>query len=143
MKKCPFCNAKNIKQHEIIYEDKNYLVFFSKKPVTLGHTLVIPKKHVKFILTLSDKELDGLFELVKKTAKIIHKTLKPDGLDIGTNYGRMAGQSIGHLHIHVIPRYTGDFTFLQIVSKSVNPYSSILKNEEAKIADKLRSAWHD
>ena len=141
MKKCPFCNKNNLKKHEILYEDDNHLVFFSKQPVTSGHTLVIPKKHIKSLLTLRDNEIDSLFELVKKTAKIIHKTLKPDGLDVGTNYGRIAGQSVNHLHIHVIPRYEGDFTFLQIVSKNLSPYSSVLKDDENKIANKLRDAF--
>lgn len=140
MRKCPFCNKNNLKEHEIIYEDNNSLVFFSKQPVTVGHTLVITKKHVKSLLALADKDIDKLFELVKKIAKIIHKVLKPNGLDIGTNYGRVAGQSVDHLHVHVIPRYKGDFTFLQIVGKNLSPYSRVLKNEEIKIADKLRAA---
>jgi len=140
MKKCPFCNKNNLKKHEIIYEDNSYLAFFSSQPVTLGHTLVIPKKHVKSLLAVADKDIDKLFELVKKIAKIIHKVLKPNGFNIGTNYGRIAGQSVDHLHIHVIPRYKGDFTFLQIVGKSLSPYARVLKNEEIKIADKLRAA---
>lgn len=140
IRKCPFCNKNNLKGHEIIYEDNNNLVFFSKQPVTVGHTLVIPKKHVKSLLALADKDIDKLFELVKKIAKIIHKVLKPNGLDIGTNYGRVAGQSVDHLHVHVIPRYKGDFTFLQIVGKNLSPYSRVLKNEEIKAADKLRAA---
>ncbi len=141
MKKCPFCNKGNLEKHEILYEDDNHLVFFSNQPVTLGHTLVIPRMHVKSLLTLADKEIDKLFELVKRAARTIHKTLKPDGLDIGTNYGRVAGQSIDHLHVHVIPRYKGDFNFLQIVGKSLSPYGKILKNKEFKLADKLREAW--
>ena len=141
MKICPFCDKNNLKNLPIIYEDKNHLVFFSKQPVTLGHTLIIPRKHVKSLLSLTDKETDKLFELVKKIAKTIQKVLKPDGLDIGTNLGRVAGQSVDHLHIHVIPRYKGDFTFLQIVGKSLSPYANVLKSEEAKIAEKLRSAF--
>lgn len=140
MKKCPFCNKNNLKKHEIIYENNSNLAFFSSQPVTLGHTLVIPKQHVKSMLALNDKEIDKLFELVKKIAKTIHKVLKPSGIDVGTNYGRVAGQSIDHLHVHVIPRYKGDFTFLQIVGKSLSPYAKILKDKEIKIADKLRSA---
>ncbi|MBI2543114.1 MAG: HIT family protein [Candidatus Aenigmarchaeota archaeon] len=141
MKKCPFCNKNNMKSHEILHEDDNHLVFFSKEPVTVGHTLVIPKKHIKSMLALTDKETDKLFELVKKTARIIHKTLKPNGLDIGTNYGRIAGQSIDHLHVHVIPRYKGDFTFLQIVGKNLSPYAKVLKGDEIKLVDKLRAAF--
>ncbi len=140
MRKCPFCNKNNLKKHEIIYEDNSNLAFFSSQPVTLGHTLVIPKKHVKSLLAFADKDTDKLFELVKRIAKIIHKVLKPNGLDIGTNCGRVAGQSVDHLHVHVIPRYKGDFTFLQIVGKNLSPYSRVLRNEEIKIADKLRAA---
>lgn len=140
MKKCPFCNKSNLKKHEILYEDGNNLAFFSAQPVTAGHTLVIPKKHVKSILALKDEDVDRLFETVKKIAKTIHKVIKPGGLDIGTNYGRIAGQVVDHLHIHVIPRYKGDFTFLQIVSKETAPYAKVIKERETKLADKLRSA---
>ncbi len=140
MKKCPFCDRKNLAEHQIVYEDKNNLVFFSNQPVTLGHTLVIPRRHVKSLLALADKDTDKLFELVKKISKIIHKVLKPDGIDVGTNYGRIAGQSVDHLHVHIIPRYKGDFTFLQIVGKSLSPYAKVLKNEEIEIANKLRAA---
>lgn len=140
IKKCLFCDKTNLEKHQIIYEDSNNLAFFSKEPVTLGHTLVIPKKHVKSLLTLTDKEVDKLFETVKKIAKIINKVIKPEGLDIGTNYGRIAGQSVDHLHVHVIPRYKGDFTFLQIIGKSLSPYAKILKSKESRIAEKLRVA---
>ncbi len=140
MKKCPFCDRNTLKQHEVLYEDDINLVFFSSQPVTLGHTLVIPKKHVKSLFALADKDMDKLFETVKKTARTIHKVLKPAGLYIGTNYGRVAGQVIDHLHVHVIPRYKGDFTFLQIVGKNLSPYARPLKDEELKIVDKLKTA---
>lgn len=140
MKKCPFCTLENLRRHEVILEDNSNIAFFSKEPVTLGHTLVIPKRHVKSLLTLKDKDTDKLFELVRRIAKVIHKVLKPDGLDIGTNYGRLAGQSVDHLHVHVIPRYKGDFNFLQIVGKNLSPYSRLLKSDETKVANRLRSA---
>lgn len=92
------------------------------------------------MLALNDKEIDKLFELVKKIAKTIHKVLRPAGIDVGTNYGRASGQSIDHLHVHVIPGYKGDFTFLQIVGKSLYPYSKALRSEEINIADRLRVA---
>lgn len=139
MKKCPFCSLENLRRHEVILEDDSNMAFFSKEPVTLGHTLVIPKKHVKSLLALKEKDTDKLFELVRKISKVIHKVLKPDGLDIGTNYGRQAGQSVNHLHVHIVPRYKGDFNFLQIVGKTFSPYSRILKGDEIKIANKLRS----
>ncbi len=141
MKKCPFCDKENLGRHEILYETNDNLVFFSAEPVTIGHTLVIPKKHVKSMLVLTDREVDRLFEVVKKTAKILHKVLKPSGLDIGTNYGRLAGQSVDHLHVHVVPRYKGDFTFLQIVGKNIAPYSRVLKNDEIGIVKKLKTAF--
>ena len=130
-----------MKKHEILYEDEYNIVFFSNQPVNPAHTLVIPKKHVKSLLTLADHEVDRLFELVKKTAQIIHKVLKPDGLDIGTNYGKIAGQSVDHLHVHVIPRYKGDFNFLQIVGKSIAPYGKLNKVDANKIAEQLKGAW--
>ena len=75
-------------------------------PFTLGHTLVIPKKHFEDILQMSDAEVGRLYCIVSLIAKTISKTLKAEGLNIGQNNGSAANQIVPHVHVHIIPRFT-------------------------------------
>ena len=70
--------------------------------------MIIPKSHAENILNLKDEDIQPTFLTVKKIAGILSKALKPNGFTIGINHGRVGGQVIDHLHIHVIPRFDGD-----------------------------------
>ena len=76
--------------------------------VSPGHTLVIPRRHVVSFFDLTPEEINACIELITKERKRVDKEFKPDGYNIGVNVGPAAGQSIFHVHIHVIPRYNGD-----------------------------------
>jgi len=73
-----------------------------------GHTLVIPKRHVASFFELTPEEIAACMDLIAQEKKLIDAELSPDGYNIGVNIGQAAGQSIFHVHIHVIPRYKGD-----------------------------------
>lgn len=73
-----------------------------------GHTLVIPKRHVASFFDLTPEEINACMELITEERKQLDEEFKPDGYNIGVNVGPAAGQSIFHVHIHVIPRYKGD-----------------------------------
>lgn len=73
-----------------------------------GHTLVIPKRHVASFFELTPDEIEECMSLINKEKKIIDEEFHPDGYNIGVNVGQAAGQSIMHVHIHIIPRYKGD-----------------------------------
>lgn len=77
-------------------------------PVSEGHCLIIPKRHVSSIDELTDMELKDLYTVLHQTKILLIKTYQPDGFNIGINEGEAAGQTIEHLHIHLIPRYEGD-----------------------------------
>ena len=77
-------------------------------PISPGHTLVIPKKHVADYFELTFEEQNELWQLVNRCKVILQDRFHPDGFNIGINVGEMAGQSIFHVHIHLIPRYKGD-----------------------------------
>ncbi|HOB89717.1 MAG TPA: HIT family protein [Candidatus Colwellbacteria bacterium] len=106
---CLFCKiaAKKISS-EIIYEDEWVTAFLDVNPLTEGHTLIVPKKHAENILDLDDNAIGPVFAAVKKVTAMLEKSLHPRGFTIGINHGKISGQSIDHLHIHVIPRYTSD-----------------------------------
>jgi diadenosine tetraphosphate (Ap4A) HIT family hydrolase len=73
-----------------------------------GHTLVIPKRHVASFFELTPEEVAACMELIGEEKQLIDQEYQPDGYNIGVNIGEAAGQSIHHVHIHVIPRYRGD-----------------------------------
>ena len=102
MKKSPFLIKNSFLKNSVGFVIKdNY-------PVNKGHSLVIPIKKVRSIFDLKKNEYLKLFELVIKTRDYLKKKYSPKGFNIGINDGKVAGQTVKHAHIHVIPRYRGD-----------------------------------
>lgn len=103
---CPFC--KPDPDREIIMENDVAYAMYDKFPVSRGHALVIPKRHCGDYFELTDEEQSSCWKMVNEVKKVLSKTIKPDGFNVGINIGETAGQTINHVHIHVIPRYKGD-----------------------------------
>ena len=105
MKPCPFCN---LPPERII--DSNDLALFIRDgyPVSPGHSLVIPKRHIGSWFEITPAEQQALLDLLAKAKAVLETELKPDGYNIGINDGPTAGQTVPHLHMHLIPRYKGD-----------------------------------
>ncbi len=109
MDDCLFCKIANKEvPAAIFYEDDKTLGFLDIKPHSLGHSVVILKKHTKDILDTPEDDLSNLIASIKKILEILKQSLNPDGFTIGINHGEIAGQAIGHLHIHILPRYKND-----------------------------------
>lgn len=89
----------------IIYEDDLVIAFLDISQVTLGHTLVVTKREYENIFELDDKISAHLYKVVVKLSKAINKAFNPSGLNILNNNGQVAGQTVFHYHIHIIPRY--------------------------------------
>ena len=105
---CEFCKiVRKQAPVSIVYEDNMFLAFLDFKPFTEGHPLVIPKKHYEAIYDITDRELAGLFMIVKKVAIMVKHAMSADGISVVQNNGRAADQHIFHIHVHVIPRYVG------------------------------------
>ena len=103
---CLFCTTKN---DDIIEENEFAYATFDSFPVSSKHSLIIPKRHIKEYFELSEEEIIGCNQLIKKIKIKVEsndKTIK--GFNIGINSGNVAGQSIMHCHIHLIPRREGD-----------------------------------
>jgi diadenosine tetraphosphate (Ap4A) HIT family hydrolase len=77
-------------------------------PVSPGHTLIVTKRHIASIFAANKEEIAALWEALRKARTQLLKECSPDGFNIGINDGLAAGQTILHLHIHIIPRYKGD-----------------------------------
>ena len=101
---CIFCKANR----SILMQTERSFSFFDSFPVSKGHTLVLPKRHVATIWELSDEEYVDIFNLLKQVRDVIQNMFEPHGINVGVNCGEAAGETVFHAHIHVIPRYTGD-----------------------------------
>lgn len=106
MCECFFCKCIENKSFQL----ENNLAFarFDDNPVNKGHFLIVPKRHVKDWWETTDEERLALFNLIDEAKKIVDQRFNPDGYNIGMNLGEKAGQSVMHLHVHLIPRYDGD-----------------------------------
>ncbi len=106
---CIFCKIVNgeIPSNKV-YEDDNFLAFYDISGMTKGHTLVIPKKHFDNIFELDDETAAKLFVLVKDLSKKFKEDPEVLGVNIVNNNGEVAGQTVKHIHIHIIPRYKDD-----------------------------------
>lgn len=102
---CPFCN---IDEQKILVKGEGFTAFFDGFPVSPGHLLIVPDRHVDNYFLLEDKEKDILWKAVDRCKLLLDGKYHPDGYNIGINIGKDAGQSIPHVHIHLIPRYNGD-----------------------------------
>lgn len=101
--KCPFCKHKNL-----IYDSTFWEAFYDEYPVSEGHTLIVPKRHVTSIFDLNPNEVLSLDIAIQTIKNKLDNEYHPDGYNIGVNVGEAAGQTVQHCHIHIIPRYEGD-----------------------------------
>jgi diadenosine tetraphosphate (Ap4A) HIT family hydrolase len=102
---CPFCTLPPAR---LIATSAHAVVIRDGYPVSPGHTLVIPRRHVGSFFELSPDERDALLALLDQARTTLHAEYAPDGYNIGINDGPVAGQTVPHLHVHLIPRYRGD-----------------------------------
>lgn len=103
---CPFCTRAE--GREIIIENDLAYATYDKYPVSIGHALIISKRHCGNYFNLTIEEQSSCWNLVNGVKEIITDRLHPDGFNIGINIGVTSGQTIDHVHIHLIPRYQGD-----------------------------------
>ena len=101
---CPFCDP----DREIIAENEAAIAIFDGYPVSPGHTLVLPRRHSANIFDLDDREYAACFDLVRTVMQVLQDRFSTSAFNIGVNCGEVAGQTIDHAHIHIIPRYHGD-----------------------------------
>lgn len=105
---CVFCDAQAGRKREIVLENRHFAAIFDKYPVNAGHTLLFPKRHVESLFELTAREWSDFRRLLTATKTAVDTRFRPQGYNLGVNCGPVAGQTIPHLHIHVIPRYEGD-----------------------------------
>ena len=104
---CIFCKivAGEIPASKV-YEDDHFLAFLDISQVTPGHTLVIPKKHARNLLEMTPDETAALFNIVSRVTTKVESATQPQGMNIISNMEEIAGQSVFHTHVHILPRYS-------------------------------------
>ncbi len=109
MNDCLFCKivAGEIPNHTV-YEDANVLAFLDIHPCAKGHAVIIPKKHFVDLAELSAGDWQEMSRGLAGVFSKVQAVLKPDGINLGINNGKAAGQAVPHLHWHLIPRWQGD-----------------------------------
>lgn len=102
---CVFCN---ISQDRVIAQNHLCFAIYDGFPVSRGHVLIIPKRHVADYFGLTEEELMAMHQMMRELKIRLDADLKPDGYNVGVNVNEAAGQTVFHVHIHLIPRYKGD-----------------------------------
>ena len=137
-KGCIFCRAvrsRADRRHLVVRRSRHAFAMLNLYPYNNGHVMVAPFRHVRSLEYLSIEELTDLMELVKRTKLLLDSKLKPEGYNIGLNIGRVSGAGYdGHIHIHIVPRWSGDTNFMpiltdsKIVSESLDAVYKLLKS---------------
>jgi diadenosine tetraphosphate (Ap4A) HIT family hydrolase len=102
---CPFCS---LPAERFVRQSEHAVVIRDGFPVSPGHTLIIPRRHVASFFDVTDAERADLMSLLTAARDDLERQFSPAGCNIGINDGAAAGQTVPHLHIHLIPRYDGD-----------------------------------
>jgi ATP adenylyltransferase len=121
----------------IVHRATTCFVVVNIFPYTSGHVLVVPYREVADLDDLTADETSDLWALVTETVRVVRRVYRPDGVNVGVNIGRPSGGSVpDHLHVHVVPRWTGDSNFMTAISST-----QTLPESLADTARKLRDGW--
>jgi ATP adenylyltransferase len=137
---CVFCNLVNATDDEealVLERTELTITVMNLYPYGSGHLMVAPKRHTPSFVDLDDDETAALARAQKRALDAIMRAYSPDGANVGANLGRAAGAGVpGHLHVHVLPRWSGDTNFMTAIAETrVLP-------ESLKVGyDKLKAAW--
>jgi ATP adenylyltransferase len=119
----------------VVARDRTCFALLNRYPYNGGHLLVVPYKEAADLDGLTDDEVADLWKLVRRCINALKAVMKPDGFNVGINLGKVAGAGIlEHLHIHIVPRWTGDTNFMPVIAGT-----SVVPDALLAIAAKIRS----
>ena len=122
--------------HHVIARDKTCYALLNNYPYNGGHLMIVPYKQVPDFAELTDGEMLDLMKLMRRCLAALNQVMKPDGFNVGVNLGKAAGAGIAeHLHIHVVPRWSGDTNFMPVIGQT-----SVVPQALAELAEQLRKA---
>jgi ATP adenylyltransferase len=119
----------------VVARDRTCFALLNRYPYNGGHLMVVPYKESPDLEGLTDEETADLWKLVRRCINALKAVMRPDGFNVGINLGKIAGAGIHeHLHIHIVPRWTGDTNFMPVIADT-----GVLPDALAEIAAKLRA----
>ncbi len=135
---CFVChNLKNPQDDDanlVLWRTSGSIVILNRFPYNNGHLLIAPNRHIADLEEANDEELLEMMKLVRESQKVLSAAIKPQGFNIGLNFGRCGGAGLpGHLHIHIVPRWDGDTNFMsacsdtKVISQSLIELHELLK----------------
>jgi len=136
---CVFCDAPSREDHEslILHRGVACYVILNLYPYNNGHLMVVPKRHVASLAGCTADELNEMMALTRRAELALTEAYQPQGLNIGINLGRSAGAGVvDHVHIHAVPRWTGDTNFMSVVGEV-----RVLPEDLAESARRLRPVF--
>lgn len=117
--RCIFCRAKRTRDDrraQIVFRGQRTFVLINRYPYNPGHLMVAPNRHIGSIGRLATEERAELLQVAGRMVAMLGKTMAPHGYNLGINMGRVAGAGIpGHLHLHIVPRWSGDTNFMPVI----------------------------
>ena len=139
MENCIFCKiiAGEIPGH-VVYEDAHILAFLDISQTTEGHTLIIPKDHKGDVFEMGPSAMEQVFSVVPKIACALKKTFGCSGINIVSNNGESAGQTVFHYHVHLIPRYGTDKFGIQFVNNMAHYDAEKLAGLKDRIKENIK-----
>jgi len=121
-KGCIFCNRiKRSRDFQdlIVFRGRKIFVILNRFPYNSGHVMVVPKRHIKSLESLTPEESAEFFELIKTTVRVLKLVLHPQSFNLGMNLGRGSGAGVpGHIHMHIVPRWNEDTSFMPVIGKT-------------------------
>ncbi|HLN53528.1 MAG TPA: HIT domain-containing protein [Lentimicrobium sp.] len=144
---CPFCKKEVIDTSFATYS--GFIAIYNHAPIVPGHSLIIPLNHVTDIMELSDTEFIDFFQFGKRVMQFLNAYFKTNEFDMSLQQGRNAGQSVDHVHLHLIPRKPFDLKpgeewyhkMMEKEYKSLDSDKIISKSDLLSISQKLRKSW--
>ena len=137
---CPFCHALTHDDGRalIVDEGPTCFVILNLYPYNSGHLMVVPRRHVGTLAALDAVELSEMAAWTRLAEMALTEAYEPQGINLGMNLGRPAGAGVlDHLHVHLVPRWTGDTNFMSVVGNV-----RVLPEELPRTAERLRPIFH-
>jgi ATP adenylyltransferase len=118
---CIFCELPKLADEEakIVYRGQHCYIILNSFPYTSGHVMVVPFAHLDELQKLPEAAAREMMALTQKMERVLRQIYSPDGINLGMNIGRAAGAGVvGHVHMHLLPRWVGDTNFMTVVGES-------------------------
>ena len=137
---CVLCEAFSGRDQEkslVIHATESNFVLMNLFPYNAGHVMVAPVRHIATLSAATQVELSDMMALARKLEGVLQEAYRPDGMNVGMNLGRSAGAGVAdHIHLHLVPRWTGDTNFITVVADT-----RVIPEDPVKARDRLRQLF--